>query len=87
MNDIAVAVRGLSKSYTIAHNAAKHTMLGEALVHRLKNPLQRAETETFWALKDIDFDIKKGDVVGIIGRNGVKHGLIQVSLNTQEQTL
>ncbi len=58
-NDIAVAVRGLSKSYTIAHNAAKHSMLGEALMHRIKNTLQRAEKETFWALKDIEFDTKK----------------------------
>ncbi len=68
--DIAVSVRGLSKAYTIAHNAPKHTMVGEALVHRLKNPFQRVEKETFWALKDVEFDIQKGEVVGIIGRNG-----------------
>lgn len=68
--DIAVSVRGLSKAYTIAHNAPKHTMVGEALMHRLKNPFQKPEKETFWALKDVEFDIKKGDVVGIIGRNG-----------------
>ncbi|BCM88576.1 teichoic acids export ATP-binding protein TagH [Abditibacteriota bacterium] len=68
--DIAVSVRGLSKAYTIAHNAPKHTMVGEALMHRLKHPFQRAEKETFWALKDVEFDIQKGDVVGIIGRNG-----------------
>ena len=69
-SDVAVSVRGLSKAYTIAHNAAKHTTAGEALMHRLKHPLEKAEKETFWALKDVDFDIKKGDVVGIIGRNG-----------------
>jgi lipopolysaccharide transport system ATP-binding protein len=69
-SDIAISVRDLSKSYTLAHNAVRHTTLGEALVHRLKNPLQRAEKETFWALKDVSFDINKGDVVGIIGRNG-----------------
>ncbi len=39
-------------------------------MHLLKHPLQRARKETFWALKGIEFDIKRGDVVGIIGRNG-----------------
>ena len=68
--DIAVSVRGVSKSYTIAHNAPKHTMVGEALMHRFKNPLHRPTKETFWALQDIEFDIEKGDVIGVIGRNG-----------------
>jgi lipopolysaccharide transport system ATP-binding protein len=68
--DVAVSVRGLSKAYTIAHNAPKHTMVGEMLMHRLKHPFERPKKETFWALKDVEFDIMKGDVVGIIGRNG-----------------
>jgi len=68
--DVAVSVRGLSKAYTIAHNTPKHTMVGEMLMHRIKHPFERPEKETFWALKDVEFDIMKGDVVGIIGRNG-----------------
>ena len=68
--DTAVSVRGLSKSYSIARNAATHTTAREALLHTLTHPFQKVERDTFWALKDVDFDIQKGDVVGIIGRNG-----------------
>ena len=68
--DVAVSVRGLSKSYSIARNAEKHSTIGEALMSKLKNPFQRVERDTFWALNDVNFDIQKGDVVGIIGRNG-----------------
>ena len=32
--------------------------------------LGRVERETFWALRDVSFDVRRGDVVGIIGRNG-----------------
>src|SRR5579862_8188748 len=69
-SDIAISVRGLSKSYTIAHDDPKHNTLAETLLARLKNPLRRSRGETFWALKDVSFDVKKGEVVGIIGRNG-----------------
>ena len=71
-NRVAIAIRGLGKKYTIAHNSARPTSLREAILHRLRHPLGdgRQERETFWALRDVSFEVRAGEVVGIIGRNG-----------------
>lgn len=68
-SNIALWGRGVSKSYRIRHEA-RPTTLGESIVHKIRKPLARSTTETFFALKDLDFDVQKGDVVGVIGRNG-----------------
>jgi len=69
-SDLAISVRGLSKSYTIRHQEENHITLAEQLLHRARHPLARQERETFWALSNVNFDVRKGEVLGVIGRNG-----------------
>lgn len=86
--DIAISVRNLSKSYTIAHNAAKHTTMAEAMMHRIRHPMDRAQQETFWALRELSFDIKQGSVVGVVGRNGAgKSTLLKILSRITEPTV
>lgn len=78
-SDLALRVSGLSKAYTIRHQAEQHITLAEQALSRLRHPFRSGERETFWALRDVDLEIRKGEVMGIIGRNGAgKSTLLKV---------
>lgn len=74
MNNLAIRVESLSKKYLLG-NVTSDT-LRDQLSHTLKrfvgrqNHLPKQETNSIWALKDISFEVKEGEVLGIIGKNG-----------------
>src|SRR4030095_722695 len=72
MSDSVIRVKNLSKQYEI--NAARSDTLRDQLVDGLKavfrrNDRPRRGTEIIWALKDVSFEVKESEVMGVIGRN------------------
>ncbi len=65
-NDFAINVSGVSKRYSIG--VKKDDSLRSSLTSIFKS--SGSNSEDFWALNDLTFQIKKGDVVGVVGRNG-----------------
>lgn len=62
-----IQIVGLSKAFTVRHNKAdslKSKFVG--LFHKR----YREQRETFWALRDITFNVLPGEAFGLIGRNG-----------------
>ncbi len=81
MSNIAVRVENLGKMYRIGGKQERYSTFRDTLVDAVTSPfrkvrgLLRGESasdlrEEIWALKDISFEVKHGEVVGIIGRNG-----------------
>lgn len=81
MNHIAIRLENVGKQYRIGRSRGTYKTLSETLSNAATLPFRRfrhnsqtqvdnSNGETFWALKDVSFEIRRGEVVGVIGRNG-----------------
>jgi lipopolysaccharide transport system ATP-binding protein len=99
MSDIIIRAENLSKQYRIG-GLKKYNTLRDTLVGSFTAPLRRASKllrgqatgaaeldETLWALNGVSFEIKRGELVGIIGRNGAgKSTLLKILSRITEPT-
>ncbi|MDR4481215.1 MAG: ATP-binding cassette domain-containing protein, partial [Nitrospira sp.] len=91
MSDTAVSVTGLSKRYRLGAIHAQDASLAGALtrgLRRLGGQRPAASTQsTLWALRDVSFEIKQGEVFGVIGTNGSgKSTLLKILSRVTEPT-
>ena len=81
MPNSIIEVKNLGKKYNIVHRQGGYVALRDVLTNVFRNPFRFAKhkakvaigkttKEEFWALKDVNFAVEKGEAIGIIGANG-----------------
>lgn len=92
MEDIVISVKNISKKYVINTGYQLDT-LRDKIIELVTYPIRawkgthKTKTKNFWALHDVSFDVKRGEILGIIGRNGAgKSTMLKILARITEPT-
>ena len=95
MSDLVLRTVCLGKMYRIGGQRAAYGTLRDVLAQAVKRPIERLRhpgaathtSEILWALRDVDFELRQGTALGIVGHNGAgKSTLLKVVSRITEPT-